>query len=210
MPTLDWWTGASYLSLRVITIAWWITSGNHPSPVHCLRVFSYWSLLLLVCCYCCHFVATAAIILPCYWYFAADTKSFRCGWIENSPTNTWEYSLDSPCVESTNLGWILYPRKLPRSHALVGYCKTISNCWAIGSSSLLTPLPWRHQVGNSCTSTTFFWSHCQGTAIIIFLAPLSGRGLLYSRSHLGFISADHYEESERPKNKSLALNYEGR
>ena len=27
----------------------------------------------------------------------------------------------SPCVESTNLGWILYPRKLLRSPILVGY-----------------------------------------------------------------------------------------
>ena len=34
--------------------------------------------------------------------------------------------------------------------------------------------------------------------------------LLYSLSHLGFISVDHYEESEGSEDQSLALNYEGR
>lgn len=76
--------------------------------------------LLCRCCYC-YSVGTAAIILSCYWYFAADTKSFRCGWIDNSTANTWEYFLASPWVESINLGWILYPRKLLRSPILVGY-----------------------------------------------------------------------------------------
>ena len=35
-------------------------------------------------------------LLPYYFatkYFAADIKSSRCGWIDNSATNTWEYSL---------------------------------------------------------------------------------------------------------------------
>ena len=138
MPIFDWRTGASYICLRVITLTWWIASGiiiHHWSN-------AYESILLVLamslCCYCCHCcycyfvatavillllvtVATAAIILPCYWYFAADTKSFRCGWIDNSTANTWEYSLASPWVESINLGWILYPQKLLRSPILVGY-----------------------------------------------------------------------------------------
>ena len=33
---------------------------------------------------------------------------------------------------------------------------------------------------------------------------------LYYLSHLGFISAGHYEELERRENKNLSLNYEGR
>ena len=59
MPTLDSWTGASYLSLHVITVTRWITSGiiiHHRSN-------AYESFLLvlatLLCCYCCHF---------CYYY----------------------------------------------------------------------------------------------------------------------------------------------
>ena len=64
---------------------------------------SYWSLLSYFS------VATVTIatkllllllpllsLLPYYFatkYFAADIKSFRCGWIDNSPANTWEYSL---------------------------------------------------------------------------------------------------------------------
>ena len=141
MPTLDWRTGASYISHRVITILWWITSGiiiHHRSNAYesfptgpCYVTL----LLLLLYCYCCYFVATAvtllllvtvataAIILPCYWYFAADTKYFRCGWIDNSTANTWEYSFASPWVESINLGWILYPRKLLRSPILVDHHK---------------------------------------------------------------------------------------
>ena len=193
---------------------------NSPSPIQCLRAFHIlFFAYLLFRCYCYNHYKTQK------YYFCYRYRYFHITLLLNTLLQILSYPgvvelttqllileniLWLPCVKSINLGWILYPRKLPRSHALVGYCKTISNCWAIGSSSLLTPLPWRHQVGNSCTSTTFFWSHCQGTAIIIFLAPLSGRGLLYSRSHLGFISADHYEESERSKNQSLALNYEGR
>ena len=46
-------------------------------------------------------------------------------------------------------------------------------------------------------SRTFFWRRCRGAE-------------LYSLSHLGFISADHYEELERSKNQDLSLNYEGR
>ena len=145
MPTLHWRTGASYISLRVITVTWWIASGiiiHHRSNAYEFFLLVLATLLCSYCCYCCCCysvatavtllvllslccllvtVATVAIILPCYWYFAADTKSFRCGWIDNSTANTWEYSLASPCVESINLGWILYPRKLLRSPILVGY-----------------------------------------------------------------------------------------
>ena len=145
MPTLDWRTGASYISLRIITVAWWIASGiiiHHRSnayesfttgPCYVTLPLLLSLLLVLLCCYCCYFAATAvtllllvtvatvAITLPCYWYFAADTKSFRCGWIDNSTANTWEYYLASPRVESINLGWILYPQKLLRSPILVGY-----------------------------------------------------------------------------------------
>ena len=58
---------------------------------------SYWSLLSYFS------FATVTIatklpplpLLPYYFatkYFAADTKSFRCGWIDNA-ANTWEYFL---------------------------------------------------------------------------------------------------------------------
>ena len=36
------------------------------------------------------------LLLPYYFatkYFTADIKSFRCGWIDYSAANTWEYSL---------------------------------------------------------------------------------------------------------------------
>ena len=67
------------------------------------ELVSYWSLLSYFS------VATVTIttkllllllplllFLPYYFatkYFAADIKSFRCGWIDNSAANTWEYSL---------------------------------------------------------------------------------------------------------------------
>ena len=73
------------------------------------ELFTYWSLP-------CYFsVATITIatkllllllpllpLLPYYFatkYFAADTKLYRCGWIDNSTANTWEYSL-SPHVSN--------------------------------------------------------------------------------------------------------------
>ena len=93
MPTLHWWTGASFVSLYVITIAWWMPSDTiiyHWSIAY--ELFTYWSLL-------CYFVvATITIatkpllllfpllpLLPYYFatkYFAADIKSFGCGWID--------------------------------------------------------------------------------------------------------------------------------
>ena len=105
---------------------------NYPSPIQCVRLFPtgpcYVTLLLLL---------SPLLLLPLLLllshYFAVDTKSFRCGWIDNSTANTREYSLASPCVESTNLGWILYPRKLLRSPILVGY-----------QDLFLAPLPGKH------------------------------------------------------------------
>ena len=63
------------------------------------------------------------LLLPYYFatkYFAIDTKF--TGVVELTtqlliPSNI----LWPPCVESINLGWILYPRKLLRSPILVGY-----------------------------------------------------------------------------------------
>ena len=120
MPTLHWWTGASSVSPYVITVAWGIASDiiiHHWSIAS--ELFTYWSLLSYFS------VATFTVttkllllllpplpLLPYYFstkYFAADIKSFRCGWIDNSAANTQEYSL-APRVESIILGWILYPR----------------------------------------------------------------------------------------------------
>ena len=68
------------------------------------ELLTYWSLLSYFS------VATVTIatklpllllsllpLLPYYFatkYFAADIKSFRCGWIDNSTANTHENSLD--------------------------------------------------------------------------------------------------------------------
>ena len=73
------------------------------------ELVSYWSLLSYFS------VATVTIatklvllllppssLLPYYFatkYFAADIKSFRCGWIDNLAANTWEYSL-APLVSN--------------------------------------------------------------------------------------------------------------
>ena len=148
--------------LSVFTVAWWIPSGiiiHHRSNAY---EFFLLVLAMLLCRYCCHFcycytaatvvtllllvtVATVAITLLCYWYFSADTKSFRCGWIDNSTTNTWEYSLASPCVESINLGWILYPRKLLQSPILVGYQPLwpMFNCCCSLEHTTLYHLTWQ-------------------------------------------------------------------
>ena len=181
MTTIDWRTGASYISLSVIAVTWWITSGiiiHHRSnayesftigPCYITLLLLLSLLLLLLCCYCCYFVATAvtllllvtvataAIILPCYWYFAAHTKSFRCGWIDNSTANTWEYSLASPCERINKFGLNTLPSK------------TVAIPYTFGLSRP-------------------------------FSGAVAGEAQLYSPSHLGLTSADHYEESERSKN----------
>ena len=131
MPTLYWWTGASFVSPYVITIAWRMLSDiitHHLSIAY--EFVSYWSLLSYFS------VATVMIatkllllllpplpLLPYYFatkYLAADIMSFRCSWIDNSAANTQEYSL-APLVQWINLGWILYLRKLLQSPILVGY-----------------------------------------------------------------------------------------
>ena len=103
MPTLYWWTGASSMSPYVITVAWGIASDiiiHHWSNAY--ELFTDWSLLSYFS------VATITIttkllllllsplpLLP--YYFAAEIKLSRCGWIDNSTANTWEYSLAPLC-----------------------------------------------------------------------------------------------------------------
>ena len=86
MPTLDWRTGASYISLRVIGVTWWITSvtlihhrstayesfTTGPRYVTLSRLVPCYKrdwatllpllllLLLFCCCYCC------SLLLRCY------------------------------------------------------------------------------------------------------------------------------------------------
>ena len=108
--------------------------------------------------------ATVTITLLCYWNFVADTKSFRCGWIDNSTANTWEYSLTSPCVESTNLGWILYPRKLLRSPILVGYQR--SWCGA-GDKKIMSVLWWWR------SRSTWWWPYHVTYELYVMLILLS-------------------------------------
>ena len=73
------------------------------------ELFIYWSLLSYFT------IATVTIttklllllllllpLLPYYFatkYFATDIKLSRCGWIDNSTANTWEYSL-APLVSN--------------------------------------------------------------------------------------------------------------
>ena len=119
MPTLYWSTRASTVSPYVITVAWLITSDiiiHHWSIAY--ELFTYCSSLIYFS------VATVTItikpnllllLLPplpllSYYFatkhFAADIKSFRCGWIDNSAANTWEYSL-APHVSNQEF-WVEY------------------------------------------------------------------------------------------------------
>ena len=100
MPTLHWWTGASFMSPYVITVAWWVASDIiiHPWSI-AYELFTYWSLLSYFS------VATVTIttklllllllllpLVPYYFatkYFAANIKSFRCGWITHLLLNHW-------------------------------------------------------------------------------------------------------------------------
>ena len=120
MPALHWWTRASDVSPYVITVAWGIASDiiiHHWSNAY--ELFTYWSLLSYFT------VATVTIttkllllhlpplpLLPYYFatkYFAADIKFSRCGWIDNSAANTWEYSL-APLVLNQISSWGLFRR----------------------------------------------------------------------------------------------------
>ena len=51
MPTSHWRTGASHISLRVITVAWWISSKQITDPL---------PTSLSYCCYCCYLFCSAA------------------------------------------------------------------------------------------------------------------------------------------------------
>ena len=68
MPTSHWWTRASHISLRVITVAWWISSKRiaDPLPMSCPS-----AAVTTVACYCCYLLplllATAVTTaLPCH------------------------------------------------------------------------------------------------------------------------------------------------
>ena len=52
MPTSHWRTGASHISLRVIAVAWWISSKQITDPLP--TSLSYY------CCYCCYLSCAAA------------------------------------------------------------------------------------------------------------------------------------------------------
>ena len=136
MPTLHWWTGASFVSPYVMTVTWWTTSGiiiHHWSGAYEFSI--YWFTLIYFS------VATVTITTkipktlllmsllllplppPSYYFatkhFAADTKF--PGVVElTTQLLILENILWYPCVESINLGWILYPRKLLRSPILMG------------------------------------------------------------------------------------------
>ena len=134
MPTLHWWIGASSVSPYVITIAWGIASDiiiHHWSNAY--ELFTYCSLLIYF---------TAAIVtittklllllslllplLPYYFatkYFAADIKSFRCGWIDNQLL-ILENSLWLPLCWINKFGLNTLPSKsvaIPYTCGLSGY-----------------------------------------------------------------------------------------
>ena len=52
MPTSHWRTGASHISLRVITVAWWISSKQITDPL---------PTSLSYCCCCCYLSCSAAV-----------------------------------------------------------------------------------------------------------------------------------------------------
>ena len=116
MPTLHWWTGASSISPYVITIAWGIASGiiiHHWSGAYEFSI--YWFTLIYFPAatvtittkyqkhyFCYHYLLLPLPLLSYYFatkYFAADIKFSRCGWIDNSTANTWEYCL-APLVSN--------------------------------------------------------------------------------------------------------------
>ena len=131
MPTLHWWIGASSVSPCVMTVTWWTASGiilYHRSITYELSIYCssliYFSVATVTTT-----TKLLSLLLPLlpllsYYfatkYFAADTKLSRCGWIDNSTAYLLIF-FGSPCVESINLGWTLYPQKLLRSSILVGY-----------------------------------------------------------------------------------------
>ena len=95
---------------------------NSLSPIHCLRAFHIlFFAYLLFYCYCYNhykipktLLLLLLLLLPLpllsYYFatkhFAADIKLSRCGWIDNSAANTWEYSL-APLVPNQYI-WVEY------------------------------------------------------------------------------------------------------
>ena len=131
MPALHWWIGASSVSPYVITVAWGIASDiiiHHWSIAY--ELFTYWSLLSYFS------AATVTITTKTQkYYFSYRYHYFHITLLLNTLLQILSYPgvvelttqllileniLWLPCVESINLGWILYPRKLLRSPILVG------------------------------------------------------------------------------------------
>ena len=131
MPTLHWWTGASSVSPYVITITWGIASdiiihhwsNSYELFIYCASLIYFTVVTVTITTILLSLLLLLLPLLSYYFatkYFVADTKLSRCGWIDNSTANTWEYSL-APLCRINKFGWILYPRKLLRSPILVGY-----------------------------------------------------------------------------------------
>ncbi len=125
MPTSHWRTGASHISLRVITVAWWISSKQITDPlptslsycccylscsaaattvataVTCLALLLLLLLLSLATvatCYCCHYCCSLPLPLlaTLLLLLCLQILIFQV-WLNliNSAANTWEYSLTS-------------------------------------------------------------------------------------------------------------------
>ena len=116
LPTLHWWIGASSVSPYVMTVTWWTASGailHHRSIAYELFIYCssliYFSVAIAIITteyqnhyFCHHYILLPLPLLSYYFatkYFAANTKLSRCGWIDNSTANTWEYSL-APLVSN--------------------------------------------------------------------------------------------------------------
>ena len=110
MPTLYWWIGARSVSPYIIIVAWWMPSDIviHHWSIAC-ELFTYWSLLsyfsfadVTIATKLLLLPLSPLLLLPYYFatkYFAADIKSFKCGWIDKSAANTQEYAF-APLVSN--------------------------------------------------------------------------------------------------------------
>ena len=70
--TSHWRTGASHISLRVITVAWWISSKQITDPLPTSFVLLL-LLLVLLCCYCCYYCRLLLLLLA-----TVVTTAFPC------------------------------------------------------------------------------------------------------------------------------------
>ena len=137
MRTLHWWIGASSVSPYVMTVTWWTASGiiiHHWSGAYEFAI--YWftliyffvAIVIITTKYQKHYFYYCYLLLPLpllsYYFatkhFAADIKFLGVVELTTQLLNLRIF-FGSPYVESINLGWILYPRKLLRSPILVGY-----------------------------------------------------------------------------------------